>query len=99
MQDFFSLGDEEKNTKLIQCIGKKIVTLTKQFDIVNIQTNYFTLAQLGLNHHLSELLACPQVLWMEGWTCSPPRAGLPRQTTCPIVHKSHYCFKSSLVSF
>lgn len=96
MRDFFNLEDEEENTKLIQCIGKKIVILTKQFDNVNIQTNEFTLAQLGLNCHLSEQLAGPQVLRMEGWTCSPPRAGLFGQTACPIVRKSHYSFKSSL---
>lgn len=33
---------------------------------MNIQTNYFTVAQLGLNHHLFEPLACPWVLWMDG---------------------------------
>lgn len=100
MQDFFNLGDEEENEKLIWCIGKKkIAILTKQTDIENFQTNYFALTQLGLNHPLSGVLPCPRVPWTEGWSSSPPRAGLSGQTTCPITRKARYCFKSSLESF
>lgn len=67
MQDFFNLGDEEENAKLIWCIGKKkkkkIVILTKQTDTEIFQTNHCTLTQLGLNH--SPL-----------WTAAVPRGAM-----------------------